>query len=113
MADTDGIARDAVFATGNRLESKGLTGSLLVSGAADEPSTVMVNGQPATALAGNRFEKRIPFSASGMQSVSVVATDGSGNALTNTYAVNVPDGAATYSYDASGNLTQKVEGTDR
>ncbi len=112
MADTDGIARDAVFAAGNRLESKGLTGSLLVSGASDEPSTVMVNGQPATALSGNRFEKRIPFSGAGAQSVSVVATDGTGNARTNTYEVNVTDGSATYSYDLSGNLTQKVEGPD-
>ena len=112
MADHGGIARDMQHDPRNRLLNSGLTGSLLVSGDTDEASTVNVNGEPATMLAGNKFEKRVPFSGSDPQSVNVVATDASGNARTSTYSVDPVSEAATYSYDPNGNLAQRVAGAD-
>jgi RHS repeat-associated protein len=42
----------------------------------------------------------------------VTATDPAGNATTNTYQISVSGSSKSYSYDANGNLTQKVDGAD-
>ena len=112
MSEASGIAQDARHDARNRLLDSGLTGTLRVSGETDEASTVSVNGETATLLEGNRFEKRVPFSGTGGQTITVQATDGSGNARTSTYAVDPAAEASTYSHDADGHLTQNVSGTD-
>jgi len=72
---------------------------------------VTVNGQPAQMLAGNTFEAYVNVPTT-PTTVPVVATDTSGNATTKNYQVTGAGSAATYTYDANGNLTQKVEGSD-
>jgi RHS repeat-associated protein len=46
---------------------------------------------------------------SGTGQFGVTATDPAGNSRTNTYEISTTGSAATYQYDPSGNLTQKVE----
>jgi RHS repeat-associated protein len=62
-------------------------------------------------LAGNVFEATLQMTA-GNNTVTVQATDVSGNVTTKDYQVNVTGGAATYTYDLNGNLTQKLDGAD-
>jgi RHS repeat-associated protein len=100
----------------NQLLSTTGGGPLRWRGTLNEPgtvsfSTVMVNGQPARMLPGNVFETNLEMAA-GNNSVTVQASDVSGNVTTQSYQVNVTGVGATYSYDLSGNLVQRVEGAD-
>ena len=95
----------------NQLQSQDVGGPLRVRGTLDEPGTVTVNGSPARMLAGNVFETEID-AAAGLNSFTVQATDASGNVSSNTYEVTVTGDTASYSYDANGNLTQKIEASD-
>ena len=74
-------------------------------------TSALVNGKPAKMLAGNVFETTLDM-ASGSNTVTVQATDVSGNVTTQNYQVNVTGSGATYTYDPNGNLTSKTEGTD-
>jgi RHS repeat-associated protein len=69
---------------------------------------VTVNDQAARMLPGSAFEATIPLAA-GSNTVSVVARDGSGNARTSTYAVDLGEAGTSYTYDANGSLATKVE----
>jgi len=100
----------------NQLLSATGGGPLRWRGTLNEPgnvtfTTVTVNGQPAKMLAGNVFEANLQMAA-GNNTVTVQATDVSGNVTTKNYQVNVAGSGATYTYDLNGNLTQKVEGAD-
>jgi RHS repeat-associated protein len=95
----------------NQLLSTTGGGLLRFRGTLNEPGTVTVNGQAAQMLAGNTFEAYVNVPTV-PTTVPVVATDTSGNATTKNYQVTGAGSAATYSYDANGNLIQKVEGTD-
>ena len=70
-----------------------------------------VQGKPATVSADNRLEGSASVS-SGTSNVAVTAADPSGNARTNTYQLNVTGAGTSFTYDANGNLSQKVEGAD-
>ena len=59
-------------------------------------------------LAGNVFEADLEM-APGTNTVTLEATDASGNVRTQTYEADVAGSGATYDYDANGNLTEKVE----
>ena len=79
-------------------------------GTITEPGTVTVNGMPAAMIAGDVFEATILASASG-NSFTVAATDYSNNTTTASYSVAATGGGAGYTFDANGNLTEKVEGS--
>ena len=68
-----------------------------------------MNGKPARMLAGNVFETTLDM-ASGTNTVTVQATDVSGNVTTQNYQVNVTGAGATYTYDPNGNLSNKDRG---
>jgi RHS repeat-associated protein len=100
----------------NQLFSMTGGGSTLWRGTLDEPglvdfSSATVNGQPARMLPGNVFEANLDLPA-GQNTVTIKARDGSGNEATKNYSVNVTGGAASYTYDANGNLETKTEGVD-
>jgi len=62
-------------------------------------------------LQGNVFEAELEMAA-GANTVTVQATDASGNVTTRSYQVDVPAAGTSYGYDSNGNLTQKTEGSD-
>lgn len=75
----------------------------------NKPARVTVNGVPATPTSNTSFEGRANVTA-GDNTITVVATDASGNVTTNQYNV-VASGSGTESltYDGNGNL--KGDGT--
>jgi RHS repeat-associated protein len=91
-------------------------GAMLWRGTLDEPGKVtftsaLVNGKPARMLAGNVFEAMLDMQP-GTNTVSLQATDTSGNVTTKTYEVDVTGTGASYTYDSNGNLASKTEGSD-
>jgi RHS repeat-associated protein len=90
----------------NQLTSRqGGMGVLPIRGITNEPTSVTVNGQPATTRSDGSFEGKVAVSA-GDNTVTVVATDVDGNTATNRYNVAVTgSGSKTLVYDANGNLT--------
>jgi YD repeat-containing protein len=89
---------------------------MLWRGTLNEPGNVSftsatVNGKPAKMLPGNVFEALLPMVA-GPNAVTLEARDTTGNVATKTYDITITGDGASYSYDANGNLTQKVEGAD-
>jgi RHS repeat-associated protein len=93
----------------NRLLSRQVGGMLLFQGTVNEPAVVTVQGKPADVQASNSFTGAAQVTGGSTQ-VTVTAQDPSGNLRTNVYGVSVSGGSATYTYDAAGNLTQRVEG---
>ena len=89
----------------NQLTTRqGGTGVLPIRGTINEPSTVTVNGSPATVKADNSFEGKAAVTG-GDNTVTVVATDVNGNATTNQYNVAVTgSGSKTLTYDSNGNF---------
>jgi RHS repeat-associated protein len=79
-------------------------GALRFAGTVSEPSTVTVQGTPATVSADNRFEGLAEVTG-GTSTVAVQATDPSGNVRTNTYQVSQSGASKTLTYDANGSLT--------
>lgn len=90
----------------NQLTSRqGGTGVLPIRGKTNEPSSVTVNGSPASVKADNTFEGKAAVTA-GNNTVTVVATDVNSNTTTNRYNVTVTgSGSKTLIYDPNGNLT--------
>lgn len=112
-------AGDAVSTSAYDVRNQLLTqqggGSLLWRGILDEPGAVTVtsatvNGEPARLLAGNVFEADVPTQP-GVNSVTLEARDTRGNVRANTYQLEVPAASATYTYDANGSLSTKVDGS--
>ena len=63
-----------------------------------------VQGKPVVVTPGNTFSTTVPVAA-GTNTVTVGATDPSGNAATRQYEVDSVGTARTLTYDANGNLT--------
>jgi YD repeat-containing protein len=74
-------------------------------------TTATVNGKPAQMLAGNTFEATLDMMV-GANTVTVRATDATGNVRTNAYQVTVASNASSFTYDPNGNLSQKIDGPD-
>jgi RHS repeat-associated protein len=94
----------ASYDSSNRLLSHNAGGRLTFAGSLNEPGTVTVQGVPATVAATNAFGGVVPLSA-GINEVTVVARDATGNQTTQGYEVEVAGQAKTFTYDANGNLT--------
>ena len=110
-AQTNSSVTTSSYNEKNQLTGSAGGGSLRVRGTLDEPGSATVNGQGARMLPGNVFEATIQASP-GTNTFTVEATDTSGNVTSKGYQVDVAASGASYSYDASGNLAQKLEGSD-
>ena len=107
----DGMSRSLSTDAANRLLTSQPTSVTRVTGTTSEPANVTVQGQTARILPGNAFEAEA--SASGTTpTITVQATDGSGNTRTNTYQLATQTDAVQHSYDLNGNLLTKTEGSD-
>jgi RHS repeat-associated protein len=100
----------AVYDQRNELNARGTGGSLAlhVRGTLNEAGTVTVNSAPARMGTGNTFDADVT-AGSGPNTLSLVARDVSGNQTTANYSVSLSGTGATYTYDANGNLAQKVD----
>jgi RHS repeat-associated protein len=87
----------------NRLQGQTPGGSIRVAGTVSEPSSLTVNGRPATVTSDNRFAGSATV-ASGANTVTVVASDASGNSTTQRYTVDLTGPTRSFAYDANGNL---------
>jgi RHS repeat-associated protein len=106
---TDDSVFTGTFNNMNRLLSVAPGGMLRFAGSTNEAANVTVAGTPAVTSSANTFSGSAAV-GSGTTNVAVVATDPMGNTRTNTYQVTQGGATKTYSYDANGNLTQKVDG---
>ncbi|HEY2944635.1 MAG TPA: RHS repeat-associated core domain-containing protein [Vicinamibacteria bacterium] len=88
----------------NRLTSQQPGGALLFAGTVSEPATVTIAGKPATATADNRFQGTAQV-GSGTSTVTVTATDPSGNVAIKTYQVSASGSTTSFTYDPNGSLT--------
>jgi RHS repeat-associated protein len=100
----------STFATNglNQLRSERGFGTTLFAGTVDEAALVTVNGVSAKVSGPNaggayRFESVIPL-PDGTSTVTIAATDGSGNIRTQTYQLTTTATATVYEYDTNGNL---------
>jgi RHS repeat-associated protein len=83
-------------------------GPTVFSGTLDEPARVTVNGQSATVMSDGgaapyTFEALVDL-AEGSNTVTIEATDGSGNTATKRYFVTTGGVQKTLEYDLNGNL---------
>jgi RHS repeat-associated protein len=88
----------------NRLLAHTQGGPMLFRGSLNEPATVMIQGSPATVDSSNAF-RGAPTLSGGTNTISITATDPSGNQATRQYNVGGTGGARAFTYDANGNLT--------
>jgi RHS repeat-associated protein len=94
----------SIYDNRNRLTSQQPGGALLFAGTVSEPATVTIAGKPAAVSADNRFQGTAQV-GSGTSTVTVTATDPSGNVATKTYQVSASGATASFTYDANGSLT--------
>lgn len=91
----------------NQLKQIGGAGTTLVEGLVDEPAFVKVNGQEAIVLSQPGgdflFRKQIAVNE-GNNTITIEATDASGNSASNAYSVVVGGLQKTLEYDLNGNL---------
>ncbi len=88
----------------NRLTQHTPGGPLRFVGTVNEPANVTVAGQPAMVDPTNTFRGPAP-TISGTTTVSITATDPSGNVASRQYEVDVTGAPKTFTYDANGNMT--------
>jgi RHS repeat-associated protein len=100
----DDAVMGATLNTRNQVTSLQPGGALLFRGTLNEAATVTVQAKPAQVTTDNRFEGPAQVT-SGTNTVTVTATDPSGNLRTNTYQLSVSGTGKTLAYDANGNLT--------
>lgn len=80
-------------------------------GSVSESANVKVNDQPAVAWSNNLFSAAVTNLAQGSNTVTITATDGSGNAATNQYRVVVsPSATVSLGHDPDGNMLTNVVG---
>ncbi len=109
---TEKIGASLVRATTNNLNQ--ITGisrgsAVEFGGSVSEPANVKVNNQPATAWSNNLFSAAVTNLVQGSNTVTITATDGSGNAATNQYRVVVsPAATVALGYDLDGNMLTNV-----
>jgi RHS repeat-associated protein len=77
---------------------------MMFQGIVNEPATVTVQGFPAIVGSDNTFKTAAP-TALGTSTVTVKATDASGNIATKQYEVDSVGTGRTFTYDPNGNLT--------
>jgi len=112
----DGAVTTSAYNNKNQLTSSTGGGLMLWRGSLNEPGTVSfttatVNGKPARMLPGNVFEALLPVTT-GSNTVTLEAKDTTGNVATKAYSVTVAGNGASQTFDANGNLAQKVEGAN-
>jgi RHS repeat-associated protein len=88
----------------NRIVEQHGGGSVVVKGQVNEPSTVMINGQPATVRSDGTFQGTAMLAA-GTTTVNVIATDTAGNSTAAAYEIDQTAANKTFTFDANGNLT--------
>ena len=88
----------------NRLVTYSPGGPLQFRGTVNEPAIVNVQGAPAVVDSSNAF-RATPVLPVGTSTVSIKATDPSGNETTRQYQANVLGGTKAFTYDLNGNLT--------
>jgi RHS repeat-associated protein len=93
----------SIYDNRNRLTSQQPGGALLFAGTVSEPATVTIAGKPATVTPDNRFQGTAQV-GSGTSTVTVTATDPSGNVATKTYQVSASGATTSFTYDANGSL---------
>lgn len=88
----------------NRLTQHTPGGPLQLVGTVSEPSNVTIAGQPAIVDPSNTFRGQVATNV-GTTSVTITATDPSGNVASRQYEVDVTGATTTFTYDANGNMT--------
>ena len=88
----------------NRLTQRTPGGPLQFVGTVNEPANVTIAGQPAVTDPTNVFRGPAP-TINGTTTVSITATDPSGNVASRQYEVDVTGAPKTFTYDANGNMT--------
>ena len=101
-----GVLTTAVPTSTNALFSLRGGGKVRVAGTLDKWAAVTVNGSTASVDAGsNTFEAAVP-AAIGAQTLTINATDASGNVATSRYQLSISAGVEEdFSYDLNGNTT--------
>ena len=100
----DDVVTGATYNNVNELVSQQPAGGMVFAGSVSEPATVMISGAPAAVTAANQFQATVSIVA-GSNTVSITATDPTGNAATRHYDVSNSGSSKTFTYDANGNLT--------
>jgi RHS repeat-associated protein len=77
---------------------------MIFAGTVNEPASVTIQGAPATVSSTNDFRGTASLTT-GTNTVTIVATDPSGNSTTRQWTVDVVGQAKTFTFDANGNLT--------
>ncbi|MGE0452395.1 MAG: RHS repeat-associated core domain-containing protein [Vicinamibacteria bacterium] len=108
---TDNAPRASSHNVRNQLTSTDPGGKVFIRGSLNEAASVTIQGKPATVAADNTYSGTAEVPA-GTTSVAIQATDPSGNVRTSTYDVSASGTGAAFTYDANGNMAQKVEGGD-
>ncbi len=94
----------------NEITGVSAGGELEVAGKLNKFGSVTVNGNPATVNSNDNFVGKTAISP-GTTTISIVATNVNGYAVTNKWDVVVPSGAATTPlYDPDGNLVNNGNG---
>jgi RHS repeat-associated protein len=88
----------------NRLLTHSAGGPLRFVGSTNEPAVVTIQGQRASVDASNLFRGTAP-TTSGTNTVTISASDPTGNQRVQQYQVNQSGVSKTFAYDANGNLT--------
>jgi RHS repeat-associated protein len=104
----DDVAKVSTFDQLNRITSQLPGGALRVAGALNEAATLTIQGRPTPVTSDNRFIGAMP-TTTGTNTLTIAATDPSGNATSQQYEVDITGSGRTFSYDANGNAT--VDGT--
>jgi RHS repeat-associated protein len=99
----DDLAITGTYDSMNRQATRVGGGLVAFEGTVSEPATVTVQGTPATVDATNRFVAAAAVS-SPTTTVSLTATDSSGNSRTQEYEVDAVGSSSAFVFDANGNL---------
>ena len=95
----------------NQMTGSSSGGSLQVAGSLNKPATVTINGSAANVNNGNDTFSGMTSISPGTSTISIVATNLNGYAVTNKWTVAVPTGSATTPlYDPNGNLINNGNG---
>ena len=100
----DDALTGATYNAANQLVTQQTSGNLRFGGSLNEAGTVTVAAHPMAVATDHTFRGTAPVTA-GTNTVTVKATDASGNTATQDYEVDVTGGAGSFTYDANGNLT--------
>ena len=104
---TSSQMNSAITSTGvnalNELTSGAGGGPMVFAGTLNEPAIMTINGNPATVTSQLSFSGTAAV-VTGVNPITITATNPSNQATTHNYQVTVPAVSGTYSYDANGNL---------